>query len=336
MILFAAALLLPWCAGAAAPEKGAVPVIFETDMGNDIDDALALDLLYKGMDAGHIRLIGVSLNKRSSTSFEFIDLMNTWYGYPVIPIAYTPRAVDNTDRDYTTPVCELKASDGKPLFKRSRKPGSWEDPVAMYRRLLAAEPDNSVVVVSVGFSGNLAALLASDGDDVSPLTGRELVARKVKYFSVMAGSFGVKKRAEYNVINDIPAARKFFAECPSPIVLTPFEIGKQVVYPGRSIAEDFGWAEHHPMVEAYKAYHEMPYDRPTWDVIATYYVLPHEPSSLTLSIPGRITVDEQGFIFFTPDKAGQHRYITASDRQAGMILGYFLRALPERPLRYMR
>ena len=92
MILFAAALLLPWCAGAAAPEKGAVPVIFETDMGNDIDDALALDLLYKGMDAGHIRLIGVSLNKRSSTSFEFIDLMNTWYGYPDIPIAYTPRA----------------------------------------------------------------------------------------------------------------------------------------------------------------------------------------------------------------------------------------------------
>ena len=240
MILFAAALLLPWCAGAAAPEKGAVPVIFETDMGNDIDDALALDLLYKGMDAGHIRLIGVSLNKRSSTSFEFIDLMNTWYGYPDIPIAYTPRAVDNKDRDYTTPVCELKASDGKPLFKRSRKPGSWEDPVAMYRRLLAAEPDNSVVVVSVGFSGNLAALLASGGDDVSPLTGRELVARKVKYFSVMAGSFGVKKRAEYNVINDIPAARKFFAECPSPIVLTPFEIGKQVVYPGRSIAEDFG------------------------------------------------------------------------------------------------
>ena len=107
----------------------------------------------KGMDAGHIRLIGVSLNKRSSTSFEFIDLMNTWYGYPDIPIAYTPRAVDNKDRDYTTPVCELKASDGKPLFKRSRKPGSWEDPVAMYRRLLAAEPDNSVVVVSVGFFG---------------------------------------------------------------------------------------------------------------------------------------------------------------------------------------
>ena len=336
LIFMLAALCTPWSAAAQEGKRAATPVIFETDMGNDIDDALALDLLYKGTDAGHIRLIGVSLNKRSDTSFEFIDLMNTWYGYPDIPIAYTPEAVDNKDRDYTTPVCELKNSTGNPLFRRSRKPGSWEEPVAMYRRLLAAEPDNSVVVVSVGFSGNLAALLDSGADDVSPLTGRELVARKVKYFSVMAGSFGVKKRAEYNVINDIPAARKFFAECPSPVVLTPFEIGKQVIYPGRSIAEDFGWAEHHPMVEAYKAYHAMPYDRPTWDVIAAYYVLPHEPSSLTLSIPGRIAVDEQGFVFFTPDKAGLHRYITADDRQAGMILGYFLRALPERPLRYAR
>lgn len=106
-------------------------------------------------------------------------------------------------------------------------------------------------------------------------------------------------------------------------MLTPFEIGKQVVYPGRSIAEDFGWAEHHPMVEAYKAYHEMPYDRPTWDVIATYYVLPHEPSSLTLSIPGRITVDEQGFIFFTPRQGGtaplHHRFRPAGGHDSRLF-----------------
>ena len=90
------------------------------------------------------------------------------------------------------------------------------------------------------------------------------------------------------------------------------------------------------MVEAYKAYHPMPYDRPTWDVIAAYYVLPHEPASLTVSIPGRLSVDEAGFIYFTPDKKGLHRYLTADDHQAGMILGYFLRALPERPARYVK
>ncbi len=336
-LLLLITLLTAGTVHAQAQHSGtAIPVIFETDMGNDIDDALALDLLYKGMDAGHIRLLGISLNKRTDTAFEFIDLMNTWYGYPEIPIAYTPDAVICNEGDYTAPVCALKASDGRPLFKRSRKAGSWEEPVAMYRRLLASQPDNSVVVISVGFSGNLAALLASGPDKVSPLTGKELVARKVSCFSVMAGSFGTKKRAEFNIINDISSARKFFAECPSPIVLTPFEIGKQVVYPGRSIANDFGWAENHPMVEAYKAYHPMPYDRPTWDVIAAYYVLPHEPASLTVSIPGRLSVDEAGFIYFTPDKKGLHRYLTADDHQAGMILGYFLRALPERPARYVK
>ena len=147
LIFMLAALCTPWSAAAQVDRRTATPVIFETDMGNDIDDVLALDLLYKGTDAGHIRLIGVSLNKRSDTSFEFIDLMNTWYGYPEIPIAYTPEAVDNKDRDYTTPVCELKNSTGNPLFRRSRKPGNWEEPVAMYRRLLAAEPDHSVVIV---------------------------------------------------------------------------------------------------------------------------------------------------------------------------------------------
>ena len=139
LMLTVAGLCGSWSAAARDGGNAATPVIFETDMGNDVDDALALDLLYKGTDAGHIRLIGVSLNKRSPTSFEFIDLMNTWYGYPEIPIAYTPQAVDNKDADYTTPVCELKASDGKPLFKRSRKPGSWEEPVAMYRRMSSSE-----------------------------------------------------------------------------------------------------------------------------------------------------------------------------------------------------
>ena len=336
----AAALLLAGtgCGSrSAAPAPEPIRLIVETDMGNDIDDALAFDLIYKAMDDGRVDLLAIGNHKLSPTATDYIDILNTWYGYPDIPLAQSPTPVLNDHApDYTAAVCAMTREDGSPAFARSKTPEQIEDPVTLYRRTLAAQPDRSVTVLSLGFATELAKLLDSPADDISPLTGRELVARKVKYFSVMAGSFGVKKRAEYNVINDIPAARKFFAECPSPIVLTPFEIGKQVVYPGRSIAEDFGWAEHHPMVEAYKAYHEMPYDRPTWDVIATYYVLPHEPSSLTLSIPGRITVDEQGFIFFTPDKAGQHRYITASDRQAGMILGYFLRALPERPLRYMR
>ena len=43
-------------------------VIFETDIGNDIDDALALDMLYKYQDAGIINLLGIMTNKESEYS----------------------------------------------------------------------------------------------------------------------------------------------------------------------------------------------------------------------------------------------------------------------------
>ena len=45
-------------------------VIFDTDMGNDIDDALALDMLYKYMDAGKVDLLAVMVNKEGDGPVE--------------------------------------------------------------------------------------------------------------------------------------------------------------------------------------------------------------------------------------------------------------------------
>ena len=61
-------------------------VIFETDIGNDIDDALALDMLYKYMDQSKIDLLAVMLNKCAPAPAEFMDIMGTWYGYSDIPV----------------------------------------------------------------------------------------------------------------------------------------------------------------------------------------------------------------------------------------------------------
>ena len=66
LLLAAMVLLLPGC-GRKTVSGGEPPIsiIFETDLGNDVDDALALDLLYKYLDAGKIRLLAVNLNKYS-------------------------------------------------------------------------------------------------------------------------------------------------------------------------------------------------------------------------------------------------------------------------------
>ena len=57
-----------------------VPVIVETDLGNDIDDALALDLVYQAVCNGKIDLKMVSVHKKSPTACAYADILNRWYG----------------------------------------------------------------------------------------------------------------------------------------------------------------------------------------------------------------------------------------------------------------
>ena len=187
-------------------------VIVDTDMGNDIDDALAFDMLYKAMDEGKINLLGISNHKKTSGASAYIDILNTYYGYPSIPISRSTTPVEVYEgSDYTMAVS------ANPAFGRTKKEGDFGDPVKMYRRLLAESPDTSVVVISLGFGTDIAKLLKSKPDEFSPLDGQGLVGKKAKYLSIMAGSYGEKKRAEFNVINDIPAMQTVFRLWPRPI-----------------------------------------------------------------------------------------------------------------------
>jgi hypothetical protein len=93
----------------------------------------------------------------------------------------------------------------------------------------------------------------------------ELVKRKVKLLSVMAGNF-VQPKAEFNVQKDTASARRLFDQWPGEIVVSGFEIGEAMKFPAARIEKDFAWAADHPVVDAYRAYMKMPYDRQTWDL----------------------------------------------------------------------
>lgn len=305
-------------------------IIFETDMGNDIDDAMALDLLFKNMDQGNINLLGVSVHKNNPHSAEYIDIMRHWYGYKNLPIGVNTACVTDMDCvDYCTRVCQLTDEKGRPLFKRSKNP-KYEEAVEMYRRLLSQQPDKSVVIVTVGFSTTMSQLLKSGPDKYSQLTGAELVARKVEYFSVMAGEFVVPNYREYNVWNDLEAAKHFFDSTPVPMVIVPWTLGEQIKYPGSSIANDFTWADN-PMVEGYKAYLEMPYDRQTWDVISALYACHPTSDMFTLGERGEVKVVGEGVTEFTPKADGRYRILLPTEKQRQQILDYFIKTLTTRP-----
>ncbi len=337
-LLFAAAVVasvLTACGRKEAAGNADTPltVIMETDLGNDVDDALALDLLYKYQDAGKIRILAVNLNKNGQAPAEYADILNTWYGYPDIPIGIIRDGADcETDAvNYAKAVVDLKDSLGNPLFARSHPDyDNYPEAVTLYRKLLAGEPDSSVVIASVGFSTNLIRLLETPADEFSPLTGKELVGKKVKLLVTMAGCFNDPSLHEYNVVKDIPAAKVIFGEWPTPVVTSPFEVGIQIQYPATSIENDFGWAPAHPVVEAYKAYLPMPYDRPTWDPTAVLYAV-EGGDWFTVSEPGRIVVTDEGSTLFEADEAGTRRYLSVTDDQAKAILDHFVEVITSEP-----
>jgi len=319
--------------GCSHTEQPPLSVIFETDMGNDIDDAVALDMLYKYMDDSQISILAESVNKNSPYSTEFIHLTNYWYGYPDIPIGRVENGINSNHAsgNYAEIVSLMKDEQEQPLFQRPvLSNDSLPEAVSLYRKLLSEQPDSSVVLISVGFSTNIARLLHSAADEYSPLSGKELIRQKVTLLSTMGGSFGEYPLTEYNVVKDIPAAQAIANEWPTRIVYTPFEIGKQVMYQAKTIEEGLAWCSRHPLTEAYKSYMTMPYNREMWDAVATLYAIEPSDAYFTLSSWGDIHVDDEGLTTFTPRAGGTRAYITMTDAQAAAAL-YRIYQLTTRP-----
>ena len=313
-------ILVPVLALGVWPCLAAVPIIFDTDMGNDIDDALALAVIHALESRGEARLLAVTLTKDNPYASVYVDLANHFYGRGSIPIGVVRGGKTPEDSAMIRVPAERKRPDGTPLYPRRLSSGrDAQEAAGLLREVLAAQADGSVVMVQVGFSTNLARLLETPGDRHSPLGGRELVARKVRLLSVMAGQFP-GGRPEYNVKIDLPASTRLFADWPSPVVASGFEIGETILYPAGSIENDFRYVEHHPVVDAYRNYMKMPYDRPTWDLTAVLYAVRGDRDYFTLSEPGSIRVDAEGRTRLEADPAGRHRYLLVDDIRRARVL----------------
>jgi len=304
-------------APAAAPP---VPVIFDTDMGNDIDDALALAVLHALDSRAECRLIAVTLTKDNRWAAPYVSLVNAFYGKPDIPVGVVRNGKTPGDAPMISVPSQRKTTGGSLLYPRRIEDGAKApDAVTVLRKALAAEKDGTVVVVQVGFSTNLARLLDSKPDAASPLSGQELVKRKVRLLSAMAGRFPDGK-PEYNVQVDIPAAQTVFHRWPGAIVASGWEIGAAILYPAQSIENDFRYVDHHPVADAYRAYKKMPYDRPTWDLTSALYAVRPGRGYFSLSQPGRIRVDDEGKTRLEPSAGGPHRYLVVSETQKARTL----------------
>jgi inosine-uridine nucleoside N-ribohydrolase len=336
----------PWtddAQGRSAP----VNVVFDTDIWSDIDDALALAMLHALQDRHEINLVAVSVSTGEKWCASYVDIINTFYGHPQVPIGLVHDGLDTEAfrkkypsiawpvTRYTQLLSEEKKRNGSLVYPHRLIDGTKApEAVSLLRKTLAAQPDGSVVMIQVGYSTNLARLLGSGADGTSSLSGRDLIRQKVRLLSVMAGNFAEstidgkvlgRGSPEFNLKSDVPSAQKVFSSWPTPIVDSGFEIGLAMLYPAVSIERDFSYVKHHPIAETYRTYAEetsnkWPHDHATFDLTSVLYAARPDRNYFSLSKPGRITVLADGSSRFDESEGGSHRYLILSEEQKARTL----------------
>lgn len=207
--------------GQPVGRQAPVSVIFDTDMGPDYDDVGAITLLHAFADEGQARILATIASTNYPTVTQVLSVLNTYFKRPNIPIG-VPKGKAVSDKDTQHWSDTLVARYPHKIKSNNEVP----DAVALYRKLLASQPNHSVTIITVGFVTNLANLLNSPADQYSALTGKALVAQKVKQLVSMAGKF--PNGREYNVFRDTPASQAVFNNWPTPVLLSGFEIGQKI------------------------------------------------------------------------------------------------------------
>jgi inosine-uridine nucleoside N-ribohydrolase len=279
-------------------KDGPVPVIFDTDFGPDVDDVGALAILHVMADQGEAEILGVMISTSGdSDSPRAVDVVNTYYGRPDIPIGLAEPSAPSFPSKY---VEQLGAS-----FESEEVPNPTA--TSLYRQLLAEQPDRSVTIVSVGFKSNLDDLLLSQPDDFSPLNGADLVARKVKLWVAMAGQFPNSEQnpvgAEFNLVRDLRASIITMSVWPTPVVFSGFEVGS-AIWTGSALQTSV--PEDNPVREAYRLYNGGT-DKESWDLTAVWYAV-RGSGGFFETCPGRIDVKADGSNEWDPDASG-HAYL---------------------------
>lgn len=290
----------------AAPVK----LIFDTDMGNDVDDLMALIMIHNLQKRGACELLAVTVTKDHPQAAAFVDAVNTLYGYPDTPIGVVRDGAAKEAGKFNL-LAEKYPHDLKSGADAPEAGGLIKD-------ILAKQPDGSVVIAQVGFFTNLARLM----DDAE---AKALIAKKVKVLSLMAGAFQTvnfnTRHLEYNVKLDIPAAQKLAREWPTPMVWSGFEIGVAAAFPHIVIEQDLDYMPQHPLKEAYYLYNPPPHDRPTWDPTSVLYAIYPDRGYFDLSPPGNVTVEDDSATLFRPTKdgKGKHRFLIMSPEQTSRV-----------------
>ncbi|MBQ8285642.1 MAG: hypothetical protein IJZ10_05015 [Thermoguttaceae bacterium] len=116
-----------------------VKMIFDTDIGGDIDDAFALGLIHRLADRGAVELIGVTLTNANEPAGRFVAALNAKYGRPNVPVGVASESTKVFD-EYPSKTLAQKTADGAAEYP-VQDGFKLEESVSLLLRLLAEAAD---------------------------------------------------------------------------------------------------------------------------------------------------------------------------------------------------
>ena len=291
-------------------EQKDLRIILDCDMGSSTDDLFALMMLYRYMDMKRCDLIGVIVDRMGKANADIVDVLNNFYGYPDIPIGLETRGIPDPHVFITYHnLPYARTTDAVPMFPRTvGDNGTYQEGYKLYRKLLAEQPDRSVTIASIGFVTTLSRLLESGPDEYSPLSGVELVRRKVKDIYAMGGVFGDAVEPDYNFKAAIDFSLKFFELLPREvdIIFSPGEVGDPLDYRPETVIADMDWTDLHPIKWTYQ-FLNCDTGQKMWDPQAVINAVEGD-DLYKLSPRGWVTLTPNGETLFREDPAGNARY----------------------------
>ena len=285
-----------------------VKLIFDTDFGGDADDLGAIAMLHEFANRGEVEILGIMCWNTEKYAVSGIDAVNTWYGRPDIPIGSRQAEPQETPWNHGKPLAEA--------FTHVRSIDNVPDATQLYRELLSQADDKSVVIVTVGPLYNIQALLDSEADSNSEMSGKDLVQQKVSEFVIMGGEFPEGER-EWNFDGNMQGVTKYVVEnIPIPITFLGYEVGLNI-----KTGEVFNeLPKDHPLYVGFyhfskycpwlnEQFQGKIYDNSTYDQTAVLYAVRSGIGHYWHRVEGRCLPDEKGGNSWLQVKNPTHSYL---------------------------
>jgi len=288
-------------------------IILDTDVDTDCDDTGALAILHNLASAERAEILGIVCSIPLQACANYIACVNAAYGRPELPTGLIDESLWSGKASYKPYLEHRKHMGEKGTLYNEAVPAdeapaaSSEDAVALYRRLLAAQPERSVTICAIGTLTAIDALLSSPPDSISPLGGQQLAAQKVDRLVCMAIAHYPTGKDGFNWRMDSGAAARVIAKWPGPIYAQP--TGTEVLT-GRRFMQSV--SADNPIRRAYQLWlRGMEFEqRSSWDQLTVIYSLLGEQDLFSTKGPLGLSLDPESKEHRWSESPGKHpRYL---------------------------